>query len=122
MKNLRDRGGVGRGTGPHRRSPSRSPWRVAVVALAAVLGLALLPATAAQAATWRSATSSGWGPSPSAGKTNASNNARAALNSLAASLGETCTSVTVSTPRHLYTAPDGSAWIYEATATGYCAP
>lgn len=96
--------------------------RLMVVALAATMGLVVLPATAAQANTWRSATSTGWGPSPSAGQSNATANARAALNSLAASLGETCTNVTVSTPRHLYTAPDGSAWIYEATATGYCTP
>lgn len=96
--------------------------RLMVVALAATMGLFVLPATAAQAATWRSATATGWGPSPTSGQQNAANNARAALTSLAANLGETCTDVTVSAPRHLYTAPDGSAYIYEATATGYCAP
>lgn len=107
-----DRDVRGSGLGPVRR--------LMVVALAAAMGLVVLPATAAHADTWRSATSTGWGPSPSSGQANATANARAALNSLAASFGERCTNVTVSTPRHLYTAPDGSAWIYEATATGYC--
>ncbi|ROO59336.1 hypothetical protein EDC02_1132 [Micromonospora sp. Llam0] len=101
---------------------NRSLRRLAVVALAVTMGLFLVPATAAQAATWRSATSTGWGPSPAAGQQNAANNARAALTSLAANLGETCSNVTVSAPRHLYTAPDGSAYVYEATATGYCVP
>ncbi|MDG4766676.1 hypothetical protein O7632_21625 [Solwaraspora sp. WMMD406] len=96
--------------------------RLMVVALAATMGLFALPATAAQAATWRSATATGWGPSPASGQQSAANNARAALTSLAASLGETCSNVTVPAPRHLYTAPDGSAYIYEATATGYCVP
>lgn len=105
-------------SGPIRRSLRR----LMIVAVAATVGLAVLPAAAAQANTWRSATTTGFGPSPSAGQQDAADRARAKLNSLAASLGETCTNVTTSTPRHLYTAPYGSGYVYEVTATGYCAP
>ncbi|MFF3444225.1 hypothetical protein [Streptosporangium sp. NPDC002721] len=79
----------------------------------------MLSAPTALAAAYRSATSSGWGPSPEAGRSAAEGNARAALNQQAAAAGEVCSGVSATT-RHLYTAPDGSAWIYEATASGDC--
>jgi hypothetical protein len=85
-----------------------------------MLGLALLP-TAAHADTYRTASSSGSGPSPSAGAANAAGNARAALNSQAAAAGEVCPSITTTTT-HVYTAPDGSAYVYNATASAWCAP
>lgn len=100
----------------------RHPARVLLLALVVALTLtvgAVLSAPTALAATYRSATSSGWGPSPEAGKAAAANNARAALNQQAGAAGEVCSGVSVTT-RHLYTAPDGSAWIYEATASGNC--
>ncbi|MER6831470.1 hypothetical protein ABT352_36145 [Streptosporangium sp. NPDC000563] len=100
------------------RRPAQVLRLALVVALALTVG-AVLFAPAALAATFRSATSSGWGPSPAAGKSAAENNARAELNQQAAAAGEVCSGVSVTT-RHLYTAPDGSAWIYEATASGNC--
>ncbi len=100
------------------RHPARVLRLALVLALALTAGAAL-SAPPALAATYRSATSSGWGPSPQAGKTAAEGNARTALNQQAAAAGEVCSGVSVTT-RHLYTAPDGSAWIYEATASGYC--
>ncbi|AQZ66401.1 unnamed protein product [[Actinomadura] parvosata subsp. kistnae] len=99
----------------------RRPAQVLLLVLALTLTAgAALCTPAAFAATLRSATSTGWGPSPDAGRAAAEGNARAALNQQAAAAGEVCSGVSVTT-RHLYTAPDGSAWIYEATATGDCA-
>ncbi|TXK40072.1 hypothetical protein [Nonomuraea sp. C10] len=100
------------------RRPAQVLRLVLVLALTLTAG-AVLSAPAALAAAYRSATSSGWGPSPAAGKAAAEANARAALNQQAAAAGEVCSGVSVTT-RHLYTAPDGSAWIYEATASGNC--
>ncbi|WP_440103697.1 hypothetical protein [Streptosporangium sp. H16] len=100
------------------RHPARVLRLVLVIALTLTAGAALFAPTAL-AATYRSATSSGWGPSPDAGKRAAEGNARTALNQQAAAAGEVCSGVSVTT-RHLYTAPDGSAWIYEATASGNC--
>ncbi|MFC6086193.1 hypothetical protein [Sphaerisporangium aureirubrum] len=90
------------------------------VLAALVLGVGLSPAVA-HADTYRTASSSGSGPSHSAGAANAAGNARAALNSQAAAAGEVCPSVTTTTT-HVYTAPDGSAYVYNATASGWCAP
>ncbi|GAA0837753.1 hypothetical protein ACFQVD_31110 [Streptosporangium amethystogenes subsp. fukuiense] len=100
------------------RHPAQVLRLALVIALTLTVG-AVLSAPAALAATYRSATSSGWGPSPAAGRAAAEGNARAELNQQAAAAGEVCSDVSVTT-RHLYTAPDGSAWIYEATASGNC--
>ncbi|MET9251572.1 hypothetical protein [Nonomuraea sp. NPDC003709] len=88
------------------------------LALAAAVTLASPPA---HADTFRTASSSGWGPSWSAGQANAEANARAELNRQAAQAGEVCPSVSV-TSAHVYTAPDGSAYVFNATASGTCVP
>ncbi|MEV0390533.1 hypothetical protein [Nonomuraea sp. NPDC050643] len=87
-----------------------------VLALAAT-ATALTPA--AYADTYRTATSTGSGPNWSAGAANAEANARAALNQQAVQAGEVCPNVSVSST-HVYTAPDGSAYIFQATASGTC--
>ncbi|MEO3810927.1 hypothetical protein ABGB17_18160 [Sphaerisporangium sp. B11E5] len=94
--------------------------RLLTVPAALVLGLALSPA-AAHADTYRTASSTGSGPTTYSGQTNAANNARAALNSQARAAGEVCPSVTTTT-QLVYTAPDGSAYVYNATASGWCTP
>ncbi|SEG78191.1 hypothetical protein SAMN05444920_104578 [Nonomuraea solani] len=76
---------------------------------------------AAHADTYRTATSSGWGPNWSAGAANAEANARAELNRQAAQAGEVCPNVTTSST-HVYTAPDGSAYVFQGTASGTCVP
>ncbi|GAA3567333.1 hypothetical protein GCM10022419_055110 [Nonomuraea rosea] len=86
---------------------------------ALALAAAVVTGPSAYADTYRTATASGSGPSWSAGTTNAENNARAALNQQAAQVGEVCPSVSVSST-HVYTAPDGSAYIFYATASGTC--
>ncbi|MGW0203268.1 hypothetical protein [Nonomuraea sp. NPDC003201] len=81
-------------------------------ALAAAVTLASPPA---HADTFRTASSSGWGPSWSAGQANA----RAELNRRAAQAGEVCPSVSV-TSTHVYTAPGGAWYIYDVTVSANC--
>ncbi|MGW0804822.1 hypothetical protein [Nonomuraea sp. NPDC002799] len=89
-----------------------------VLALATATALIVAPA---RADTYRTATASGSGPTWYAGAANAEANARAALNQQAAQAGETCPSVSASAT-HVYTAPDGSAYVFQATASGTCVP
>jgi hypothetical protein len=93
--------------------------RLVGVAILAALGLALSP-VAAHAAGWRTASAQGSGPTAAAGSANAQNNAIAALNAQAAQAGEVCSSIT-SSATWVYTAPGGAAYVYNGTATGYCA-
>ncbi len=93
--------------------------RSLVIAAVAALGLGLNP-TAAHADGWRTATATGSGSSHPAGSAAAQDNARYALISAAAQVGETCSSITTSAT-HVYTAPGGAAYVYSGTATGYCA-
>lgn len=93
--------------------------RTSIIVAVLAVGLGLSP-TAAHADGWRTATAQGSGPTYTAGSTSAQNNARAALASAAAQAGETCTSVT-SSATHVYTAPNGAAYVFNGTATGYCA-
>jgi hypothetical protein len=86
------------------------------LALAATMVVAAPPA---HADTYRTATSSGSGPSWSAGAANAEANARAELNRQAAQAGEVCPSVSTSSTL-VYTAPDGSAYVFQGTASGTC--
>ncbi|WP_182906162.1 hypothetical protein [Microbispora sp. H13382] len=98
------------------RLAGRSMLLGAVVAAA----IGLSPA-AAHADTWRTATSTAWGQTQSTASAAAQANARSALNSLAAQLGEVCTNVTSSASLQ-YTVPSGGGYVYGGTATGLCAP
>jgi hypothetical protein len=94
--------------------------RLGVMSLVAALGLALSPGVA-HADTYRTAGASGHGPNHAAGSAAAQANARAALAAQARDAGEVCPSVT-SSASHVYTAPDGSAYVYWGTASGWCVP
>ncbi|MEV0632294.1 hypothetical protein [Nonomuraea wenchangensis] len=87
----------------------------AVLLLSAVVAVPV----SAYADTYRTATSTGSGATRAAGAANAEANARAELNRQAAQAGEVCPSVSVSSSL-VYTAPDGSAYVYQATASGTC--
>jgi hypothetical protein len=102
------------------RTARRFPRRLGIMSLVAALGLALSPGVA-HADTFRTATASGHGPTYAAGSAAAQANARAALAAQARQAGEVCPSVT-SSASHVYTAPDGSAYVFSGTASGWCVP
>ncbi|MEU7913218.1 hypothetical protein [Microbispora bryophytorum] len=83
-------------------------------------GIGLSPA-AAHADTWRTATSTAWGQTPSTASAAAQASARTELANQAAQLGEVCTSVTSSAGLQ-YAVPSGGGYVYGGTATGLCAP
>jgi hypothetical protein len=55
------------------------------------------------------------------GEANARASARYALSQLASQFGETCSNVST-TATHVYTAPNGAAYVFSSTATGTCGP
>jgi hypothetical protein len=93
--------------------------RVAVLSAITALGLAVAPA-AADAATTRSESSSGWGTDWNAATINAESNAFWKLHDAARALGETCTGVTYSNVGLIYIVPGGGGYVFSATATGTC--
>ncbi|MGA4988104.1 hypothetical protein [Nonomuraea bangladeshensis] len=93
--------------------------RRTVLPVALLLSAAVAVPVAAYADTYRTATSTGSGATRAAGAADAEANARAELNRQAAQAGEVCPSVSVSSSL-VYTAPDGSAYVYQATASGTC--
>jgi hypothetical protein len=93
--------------------------RLSIVLAILVLAVGLSPVIA-HADGWRTATAQGSGPSWSAGEAAAQTAARNALVSQASQAGETCTNIT-SSATWVYTAPGGAAYVFNGTATGYCA-
>jgi hypothetical protein len=89
----------------------------AATSVAVVPGTALAPA--AHADTVRTATASAYGGTAAIGAANAESEARRNLAIQAIGAAEVCRSVT-SSSEQTYRSPDGSTFVYSATATGTC--